>query len=107
MRLVIGDVVYHIHFRYGRYDGRKETRAEIHADECRDSRFSTEICGADKRGVGFSWCNHQDEFVKATGRKIALSRAMTNLGLPRATRTLVWADYLNRTATPGPARVRR
>jgi hypothetical protein len=96
MRLLIGDAVYHIHFQYGRYDGRRQTRSEIHVDECMDSRFSTEICGADKRGVGFAWCAYQDEFVKATGRKIALARAMQNLGLPRETRQAIWFQYLDR-----------
>ena len=96
MRLLIGDTVFHIHFRYGKYDGRRQTRAEIHPDECIDPRFSTEICGADKRGVGFSWCSRLDEFVKAKGRKIALARAMSNLGLDREIRTAVWAHYLDK-----------
>ena len=94
MRLEIGDTVYHIHFRYGKYDGRRQTRCEVHADECIDSRFDTEICGADLRGVGFAWCSRQDEFVKSKGRKIALARAMASLGLSRETRELIWLRYL-------------
>jgi len=95
MRLVIGDDVYHIHFRYGAYDGRRQTRSEIHNDECVDPRFNTEICGADHRGVGFAWCSHLDEFVKAKGRKLALARAMQNLGLPREVRQAIWFRYLD------------
>lgn len=95
MRLEIGDSVYHIHFRYGKYDARRETRSEIHTGECMDSKFSSEICGVPYRGVGFAWCADQDEFVKAKGRKLALARAMKNLGLPRAERQEIWFRYLS------------
>jgi len=104
MKIDINGIEYHIHFQYGRYDGRRQTRCEIHSGQCTDSPYVTEICGARPKGVGFSWCNHLDEFVKATGRKIALARAMdqfydTNTTLikplPRELRTLVWAAYLD------------
>lgn len=105
MKLQIGEVVYHVHFQYGRYDGRRTTRCEIHAGECIDSIYRpSEICGTRPHGVGFAFCNHQDEFVKAKGRKLALARAMNNVydkdnknrtALHRGIRTLVWAAYLS------------
>lgn len=97
MRLEIGDQVFHIHFQYGRYDGRRTTRCEVHSDECADSKYSTEICGAPRRGVGFSYCAYQDQFVKRVGRKLSLARAMENLGLTREIRQSIWILYLNRT----------
>jgi hypothetical protein len=95
MRLDINGAEYHIHFQYGRYDGRRQTRAEIHVGECVDRAHNSECCGAKPKGVGFAWCAYQDEFVKATGRKIALARAMQNLGLPRETRQAIWFQYLD------------
>ena len=98
MRLLVENDVYHVHFRYGKYDGRRETRCELHADECVDAKSTSEICGAELKGVGFSWCSSQDEFVKAKGRKIALARAMQNLGggyMPRHIRQAIWFRYLS------------
>lgn len=105
MKLQIGEEVYHVHFQYSRYDGRRMTRCEIHIGECIDSIYRpSEICGTRPHGVGFAFCNHLDEFVKAKGRKLALARAMREyhkesfkvggVGMHRGIRTLVWAAYL-------------
>lgn len=95
----LGVTVFHIHFRYGKYDGRRQTRCEIHSDECLDARFDTECCGVIVKGVAFAHCAYEDQFVKSKGRKIALARAMTALDLPRNVRTLIWELYLTATNT--------
>lgn len=107
MKLDINGTEYHIHFRYGRYDGRRQTRCEVHSGQCTDSPVApAEICGTRPKGVGFAYCSHLDEFVKSKGRKLALARAMQYtydstykqlLGPPRAIRLLIWTAYLDAT----------
>jgi hypothetical protein len=54
--------------------------------------------GDDERvvGVGYSYCHEQDQFVKEVGRKIALTRALEDMGADQPTRTLFWKAYFGR-----------
>lgn len=45
---------------------------------------------------GLAACTAEDKFVKETGRKVALARALKAAGLSREARTYVWGRYLNR-----------
>jgi hypothetical protein len=47
-------------------------------------------------GTGQARCYYRDQFNRATGRKLALTRAMTVAGLDKVDRTLVWRAYHNR-----------
>jgi len=67
------------------------TECRLHLDPC---VLTTALCTAQPAGVGIAVCSRRDEFRKATGRKIALSRAMLDLGIERATRAKLWEDYL-------------
>jgi len=47
-------------------------------------------------GSGLTKCSRNDQFVKSTGRKLALARAMQDARLDREARRLLWAQYLGR-----------
>lgn len=46
--------------------------------------------------TGSAMCSSNDQFVKETGRKISLDRAIRQLKLPKIERTIVWNTYLKR-----------
>ena len=58
------------------------------------------ICDITEKGTkkvlfsGISLCSSRDNFCKETGRKIALTRAISRL--PREVRQLIWAEYFSR-----------
>jgi hypothetical protein len=41
-------------------------------------------------------CAREDNFCKANGRKIALTRALSDAQLPKTVRTAIWTDYFKR-----------
>lgn len=49
-------------------------------------------------GYGWAECSFSDQFVKETGRKIALRRALIAGGFDREERRLFWAAYHGRFA---------
>jgi hypothetical protein len=61
-----------------------------------DSTLSIKLVGA-----GLARCHHRDQFNKATGRRLALTRAMIVAKLDRVDRTLVWRAYHNRVFESG------
>lgn len=79
--------LYKAHFYYDG-DGRRTTHCRLHREQC---DRTPAICTKPST-IGVAVCSRQDEFTKATGRKIALSRAM--FGIERSTRGQLWADYL-------------
>jgi hypothetical protein len=94
MLLTAGDTKYKAHFHYSKYDGKRETHCTLHVAPC---AAAMRPCGTKPAGTGLTICSHLDEFKRATGRKIALGRAMSGLRLPRDVRMTLWADYLAQT----------
>ena len=47
---------------------------------------------------GHSQCNANDNFCRATGRKLSLARVLKKAELPKEERTKVWDAYRNMTA---------
>lgn len=43
-----------------------------------------------------SKCHENDRFVKESGRKLSLARAIKALNLPKSERKIIWETYLNR-----------
>lgn len=53
-------------------------------------------CSITKDGksmAGTVYCSPNDQFVKRTGRIIALKRAMNNMNLSKEERTVLWREY--------------
>lgn len=46
-----------------------------------------------KAETGMAFCSRKDQFKKATGRKVALARALKKAGLGKAARAAVWSRY--------------
>lgn len=93
MKLVDGaGQEYKVHFRYGKYDGRRTTACTLHVAPC---LTQARPCGTVPCGLGHAACSHQDEFKKVTGRKLALARAMLALKLERPVRAQLWVSYLS------------
>lgn len=47
-------------------------------------------------GVGSAFCVPEDQFVKDVGRRISLTRALSDSGLDKEARRIIWATYLSR-----------
>ena len=45
----------------------------------------------------YALCNPKDQFCKATGRKIALARALKNMNFDKPSRRQFWAEYFRLT----------
>ena len=45
-------------------------------------------------GEGLAYCSINDNFERAIGRKIALTRALKDAGFDKDTRTAIWKEYL-------------
>ncbi len=60
----------------------------------------SEVNGKDIIGEvasGESFCSKTDKFLKATGRKISLKRALENLNLGNEIKPIIWMNYYQRT----------
>lgn len=49
---------------------------------------------------GVAKCSPRDQFAKATGRKLALARALRTLGVQRDVRRGVWQAYFDKVGRP-------
>lgn len=47
-------------------------------------------------GTGIAFCSEKDNYEKERGRKIALTRALRDMGANKGLRTKVWESYLER-----------
>ena len=81
---------FSLHFHHIQRPDLRATQAWIHEGDC---TISGAHCVRAPAGGGFAMCSGADEFRKATGRKIALLRAMQAAGLSKSTRTFVWQQY--------------
>lgn len=101
MLLDVGDKQYAVHFEHscckvemftGRgyqtlFVTRYGTRCSIHEGKC-----VVKGCGGLLHPMsGVTHCHPNDQFSKAAGRKVALSRAI--VGMSRETRRLIWNEY--------------
>lgn len=87
-----GDTEYRVHLKYETLvDGSRAVIADVHAGRCYGPE-GTSCEAITYKGVAF--CHPNDQFVRATGRKIALGRALRAMELDKPTRTRIWADYL-------------
>ena len=50
-------------------------------------------CMIDNLFSGRSYCTPQDQFCRATGRKIALARALRNINVNKDMRRQIWKEY--------------
>jgi len=70
---------------------RATTSCWMHEGACQ--RNEKGQCLISKRWSGQAQCSVSDQFVKATGRKLAFSRAVSTL--PIQTRIRLWDSFLN------------
>ena len=82
MRITVNDKEYHIRF-YHHIEGEKKTTA-CHV------LVNLLIYGFVDIGIGVAVCSHKDNFSRAVGRKIALSRAIRNCFPDKVVRKTVW-----------------
>ncbi len=83
-------VQWHAHFQHFRTPRR--TTVKLHDGPCIDAP-----CVVPAQWITTARCHPVDQFVKAKGRKVALTRAMAAMGLPKAARTALWRSYLRQT----------
>lgn len=103
MLLDVGNKQYAVHFLHGRetdvatepagsqFQSRitfsYHTQCSLHEGKC-----VVKGCASQPRLLsGIAYCHPNDQFSKAAGRKVSLSRAIA--GLPRETRRMIWAAY--------------
>jgi hypothetical protein len=94
MTFTFEDYHYEIQFKYTHHTG-------LRGIDC----YINQVHGQIKKRVAIGWssCSSADVFVKETGRKIALTRALGEIvyALPvreKAFRTAAWTAYHNRKA---------
>ena len=86
---------YHVHFWH---NPPRQTVCTLHHGDCPPLWNRTALPRCSKIGAveGIARCSVRDRFVRATGRKIALARAMKAQGIPRVERRVLWAVYFGR-----------
>lgn len=90
MRVKTDQVLLSFGFRYER-DNQKRPRKTI----CNVFQLTNPEDKTGKLiGEGEAICHTNDQLRKASGRKIALARALENSGMDRDLRTRVWTQYL-------------
>lgn len=101
MRLSAGgkDFIVHLTYDFNPYDGGKFVTARVHEGAC---ERLIENCATDNptegpctktAESGIAFCHPKDQFVRATGRKVALGRALRNMTPSKEQRAALWADY--------------
>lgn len=78
------------------------TKCEFHEGKCSGPIFECmkildglpkSAMGDGKWGIGIAFCNLTDNFTKATGRKLALERALRLGGFSKEQRKEIWKAY--------------
>jgi hypothetical protein len=54
------------------------------------------VNGVDRTVSAVAWCSSKDQFNREKGRKVALTRLLRQLDLPKDQRKAVWDEYLGR-----------
>lgn len=99
MKLSAGglDFIVHMEYHFGQFETEtKPTGVTVRIHEGTCQREPDVNMGACTRPTtsGSAFCHPKDQFVRATGRKMAIGRALRWL-FPdnKAIRTALWADY--------------
>lgn len=106
MTLNANGFVYMAHFWHGnvilptRPAPGPGTVCTFHTGPC-PSRERGAACQRSDATQGVTKYNPSDAYNRAKGRAHALARAMKAAGISRDIRTLIWADYLRKTAKKG------
>jgi hypothetical protein len=80
-------------FQYDK-DGKNQPRTT----NCRLFDIDPDGAIGKELGAGISTASRGDQVKKATGRKIALQKAMQNAAIGRIDRTTVWKQYFQKVA---------
>lgn len=64
--------------------------------DARTTRCIIQKRGDDISFIGVAECSINDMFVKETGRKLSLARALKETDLSKEERRTIWETYLNR-----------
>lgn len=86
MRLQADGKTFMAHFRHERENNT--TFCTVHVGPCYEK---ARPCGTEPAVTGVAHCSPHDSFCKASGRKLALARALKDV--PREIRRQLWADY--------------
>lgn len=87
------------HFRHVQIDGRWQTHCSVHCAPC---LTQSRPCGTETKLNGVAKVSEKDSFCRATGRKIAFTKAIQTL--PRSERRLLWAAYFSKNRVPVQSR---
>ena len=94
MRVQIDDKNFEILFRHVRIEDKPENAPPIQAfTECEIVKLNGE--SKMRWSTGYAICSVKDQFRRATGRKIALTRAVACFR--RDQRTQIWNEYWKKT----------
>lgn len=84
---------FEVRFRYTYETHLTWEQRVVTCDVARLTSWGIYDIGATTRAA----CDSRRQFVKATGRKLALAKALAGLSLPRHVRAEIWFKYLART----------
>lgn len=93
------DFIVHLNYDFNPYDGGKCVTARVHEGACErliencETGNPTEGPCTKIAESGRAYCHPKDQFIRATGRKVALGRALRNMMMDKVMRTALWADY--------------
>ena len=92
---------YAAHFRHIQdEENRWATECTVHELPCSEQ---ARPCNTEPHSTGVAKCARMDNFCKATGRKLALARALRPL--PRSLRSELWANYFEHFKQPDEQKV--
>lgn len=94
MRIRDGATEYVVHLTYLNDLGNRAVTARVHEGKCFEPWGAEQETCQRECGVGTAVCNPKDQYVRATGRKVALGRALRSLDLDWETRARIWSEYL-------------
>lgn len=95
MTVTIGTTHYEMYFQYSTDERNRRVVKCIIAKKPEINSKRSEYVTVTE---GETTCSATDVFVKETGRKIALEKALADAGFPRCSRALFWKAYHNRRA---------
>jgi hypothetical protein len=96
---------YFLHFQHTENNGHRITVCHLHEGPCVriDNRGPCTIRGLESH-TGVARCSSEDTFDKRLGRKLALERALHDVGpegtYPRTIRSEIWREYFRISKPP-------
>jgi len=89
MILDTSEGIYRAHSKHERKNGQTETVCSVHQGRCASN---ARPCGTPDTLTGTAKLSKHDVFCRATGRKVAFTKALASL--PRELRRALWQSYL-------------